>query len=109
MTQTNRSDQDPSLCLFLQGQLTESEEHTVEKHSLVLFLSGKGKEQGWGEREESEQLGERTRMTEKNQGGEMSLGLKYQGDQSEDKDQGERAPGWIKEADARRRGSEGKK
>ena len=29
----------------------------------------------------------------------MSLGLKYQGDQSEDKDQGERAPGWIKEAE----------
>ena len=39
----------------------------------------------------------------------MNLGLKYQGDQSEDKDQGEWAPGWIKEADAGRRGSEGKK
>ena len=48
MAQTNRPEQDPSLCLLLQGQLTESEEHIIEKHSASTLFKWEGKGMGLG-------------------------------------------------------------
>lgn len=53
MAQTDRPEQAPSLCLLLQGQMTESEEHIMENHSARTLFKWEGKGMGLGEREES--------------------------------------------------------